>query len=49
MRECWVPFLHPTYTSLPVPAIRRRIRRDLDLPMKDEYSLFIRQLITAPI
>lgn len=36
-------------TGETVPALRRRIRRDLDLPMKDEYSQFINQLITAPI
>jgi tRNA(His) 5'-end guanylyltransferase len=28
-------------------AVRRRIRVDLDLPMKDEYSAFIRDIITA--
>lgn len=30
-----------------VPASRRRIRRDLDLPMKDEYSQFIAELVSA--
>ncbi len=28
-----------------VPALRRRIRQDLDLPMKDEYSKFIAKLL----
>ncbi|MBD2165366.1 guanylyltransferase [Calothrix membranacea FACHB-236] len=30
-----------------VPALRRRIHRDLDLPMKDEYSQFIAKLVSA--
>jgi tRNA(His) guanylyltransferase len=32
-------------TGEKVIARRRRIRRDLDLPMKDEYSAFLRKLI----
>ncbi|WP_427158168.1 tRNA(His) guanylyltransferase Thg1 family protein [Aliinostoc sp. HNIBRCY26] len=28
-----------------VPALRRRIRRDLDLPMKDDYSQFVAKLV----
>ncbi|MBD2446651.1 guanylyltransferase [Nostoc sp. FACHB-152] len=36
-------------TGETVPALRRRIRRDLDLPMKDEYSRFITELISSPI
>jgi tRNA(His) 5'-end guanylyltransferase len=36
-------------TGETVPALRRRIRRDLDLPMKDEYSRFIQELISSPI
>jgi tRNA(His) guanylyltransferase len=32
-------------TGETVPAIRRRIKRDLHLPIRDEYSLFIAQLI----
>lgn len=36
-------------TGETVPALRRRIRRDLDLPMKDEYSRFITELITSSI
>ncbi|MBH8575726.1 guanylyltransferase [Nostocaceae cyanobacterium CENA369] len=34
-------------TGETVPALRRRIRQDLDLPMKDEYSQFIAQLIKS--
>lgn len=33
-------------TSEIVPATRRRIKRDLDLKMKDEYSQFIAELIS---
>ncbi|RCJ21981.1 guanylyltransferase [Nostoc minutum NIES-26] len=32
-------------TGETVPALRRRIRRDFDLPMKDEYSQFIAKLV----
>lgn len=32
-------------TGEKVVARRQRIRRDLDLPMKDDYSVFLRQLI----
>jgi tRNA(His) guanylyltransferase len=32
-------------TGETVPAIRRRIKRELNLPMRDEYSLFIAQLL----
>lgn len=32
-------------TNEAVPALRRRIRRDFNLPMKDEYSQFIANLV----
>jgi len=32
-------------TGETVSALRRRIKRDLDLPMKDEYSKFISELV----
>jgi tRNA(His) guanylyltransferase len=32
-------------TGEKVLARRRRIRRDLELPMKDDYSAFLRKLI----
>jgi tRNA(His) 5'-end guanylyltransferase len=32
-------------TGEPVIAIRRRIRRELELPVKDEYSDFLRSLL----
>ena len=32
-------------TGEKVFARRRRIRRDLDLPMKDDYSTFLRKLV----
>ena len=32
-------------TGQSVTAIRRRIRRDMELPMKDQYSQFIRRLV----
>ncbi|HIK03981.1 MAG TPA: guanylyltransferase [Trichormus sp. M33_DOE_039] len=35
-------------TGESVPAFRRRIRQDLDLPMKDEYSQFIAKLVNSP-
>src|SRR5207245_944582 len=35
-------------TGEKVLARRRRIRRDLDLPMKDDYSAFLRQRIAVP-
>ncbi|MEH1827058.1 MAG: tRNA(His) guanylyltransferase Thg1 family protein [Nostoc sp.] len=31
-----------------IPTLRRRIRQDLDLPMKDEYSKFIAKLLNNP-
>jgi tRNA(His) 5'-end guanylyltransferase len=36
-------------TGEAVVARRRRIRRELELPMKDAYSKFLRRLLTAPI
>ncbi|MEH2070752.1 MAG: tRNA(His) guanylyltransferase Thg1 family protein [Nostoc sp.] len=35
-------------TDETVLALRRRIRRDLDLPMKAEYSQFIAELVNTP-
>jgi tRNA(His) guanylyltransferase len=32
-------------TGAQVVARRRRVRRDLELPMKDDYSAFLRQVI----
>lgn len=34
-------------TGEKVSARRRRLRRDLELPMKDEYSTFLRKLVAA--
>ncbi len=36
-------------TDETVSTMRRRIKRDLDLPMKDEYSLFINDIISSNI
>ncbi len=35
-------------TKQEVTARRRRIRTDFDLPMKNEYSQFVRSLIPQP-
>lgn len=35
-------------TGEKVTARRRRVRRDLELPMKDDYSAFLRTLLRAP-
>jgi tRNA(His) 5'-end guanylyltransferase len=34
-------------TGETVPALRRRIKRDIDLPMKDEYSKFIFEVVNS--
>jgi tRNA(His) guanylyltransferase len=39
------PSINPI-TKEEVTARRRRIRADLDLPMKDEYGRFVRSLIS---
>ena len=41
------PSVNPI-TNQEVTARRRRIRTDLDLPMKDEYGQFVRSLISQP-
>ncbi len=41
------PSVNPI-TKEEVTARRRRIRTDLDLPMKDEYGQFVRSLISQP-
>jgi tRNA(His) 5'-end guanylyltransferase len=41
------PSVNPI-TKEEVTARRRRIRTDLDLPMKDEYGQFVRSLISRP-
>lgn len=44
----WEPFERPARdlnTGQPTVAARRRIRRDLELPMKEEYSTFLRCII----
>lgn len=48
----WEEFDRPAenpVTGETVLARRRRIRRDLELPMKDEYSAFLRTLIDRPL
>ena len=45
---CWEEYDRPAenpITGEKVLARRRRIRRILDLPMKDEYSAYVRQII----
>lgn len=36
---------HNPVTGETVTAVRRRVKRDLELPMKDEYSQFVKDLI----
>ena len=45
---CWEDFDKPSrnpMTGEEVMARRRRIKRDLNLPMKDEYSRFIQSIL----
>jgi len=45
----WEEYQKPGYNPITgenVSASRRRIRRDLNLPMKDEYSAFIAELVS---
>ena len=41
------PSVNPI-TNAQVTARRRRICTDLALPMKDEYGLFVRSLVSQP-
>lgn len=46
----WEEFERPAenpVTGDQVVARRRRVRRDLELPMKDEYSAFLKKLIAV--
>jgi len=40
---------HNPITGKDVPAIRMRIKKDLDLPMKEQYSQFIQDLLPHTI
>lgn len=47
---CWEEYERPAEnpkTGEKVVARRRRVRRDLELPMKDDYSTFLRTLIIS--
>lgn len=48
----WETFEKPgvnPLTGQTVSATRRRIRRELELPMRDEYSAFIERLVQTPM
>ena len=41
------PSINPI-TNVEVTALRRRVRIDLDLPMKGEYGQFVRSFVSTP-
>ena len=42
------PSVNPI-TNEEITARRRRIRTNIDLPMKDEYGQFVRDLVSTPV